>query len=305
MNRVRATWRVLLPLLVALLVFSISVASLVATGLPMGTVLLASWLVTTLVTVGTVLFGARYLAQRSVSEYGYRITRGWWLDFVAGVGFGSLIVVLAFLIAYQARTVTLLDSGLTIDSVSLLWLGAFLIGFIAVALWEELVFRGVFMTNAIEGVGSRGYSRSIAVAAALLGSSAVFALVHIPGSVSEGHSAVLTALWTLSGGVLFGVAYLLTGELALPMGLLLGLNYVSGNILGIAGVAQLDGVPVVLSVDATTSGLMAPMDGLPIVISIIVGISFVIGWCYWQQDGLTFNLGTSREETDSSQSTLS
>lgn len=154
------------------------------------------------------------------------------------------------------------------------------VGFAAVAFWEELVFRGVFLTNGIEGLLERGHARSIAVPAALFGSAVVFALVHVPGALSEGYSPWLTALMIFSMGLLFGIAYLLTGELALPMGLHLAINFVSGNVFGIEGISTMEGVPTLFAFETAESGLAAPMSGVPILVSLAVGCALVVGWCY-------------------------
>jgi uncharacterized protein len=282
-DRVRTVWRILIPLLAGLVTFVVSLVAALSAGALMGTALVVAWITTVLVVFGVVCVVARDLDRRPFSEYGYRISRGWWVDLIAGVVLGSLIIVMTFLIGFQLGTVTLPEDGLVIGSVSLLWLLVFFIGFIAIALWEELVFRGVFMTNGVEGLIERDHSQSFAIAVALIGSSVVFALINVPGAVSEGHSPWLTALWTFSAGLLWGIAYILTGELALPMGLHFGANYVSSNVFGIAGVAELAGVPTIFVVESTTTGVTAPMDGLPYVVSNVVGIALVAGWCYWRR----------------------
>ncbi|WP_331232631.1 CPBP family glutamic-type intramembrane protease [Natronorarus salvus] len=265
----------------------------------MGTVLVVAWIATALVVFVVVRATARHLDQRPFVKYGFRISREWWADLIAGIVLGSLTIVMTFLVSYRFGWLILPEGGLMIGSVSPVWLSAFFIGFIAVAFWEELVFRGVFMINGIEGLTERGHSRVPAALFALIGSSVVFALINVPGAVSEGHSAWFTALWTLSAGLLWGVAYLLTGELALPIGLHLGFNYVSSNVFGINGVAELEGVPTVFVVESTTTGLTAPMSGIPIIVSNVFGIVLVICWCYWRGGSLTFSLGTLQPRTDS------
>jgi len=266
-------------------------------GVPTGTTALISWLVTTLVVLIVIQITARFLDHRPVSEYGFRLSRGWWVDLTAGVVFGSLIIVMTLVTAYLLGSVTLPEEGLRVGPVSPIWLVAFLIGFAGVALWEEIVFRGVVMTNAFDGLTEWGSSRTVAIWVALIGSAGIFALVHVPGEVSEGNSPWLAAFWTFSLGSLLGVSYLLSGELALPMGLHLSINYVSGNVFGIAGVAQLEGVPTLFVLESATSGIVAPMNGIPIIISNLLGIVLVAGWCYWRRGPLEFTLNDSQSKT--------
>lgn len=297
-DRIRSVWRISVPLIAGLGTFTGTFVAALAVGAPTGMAALVAWVTTALVVLGVVRTSARYLDRRPLSEYGYRISHGWWLDLVAGVALGSLVIVLTLLIAFQLGSARLPDEGSVVGSVSLPWLATFLIGLVGVAFWEELVFRGVVVTNAIEGLGERGCSRSAAEAAALIGSAAVFAVVHVPGALAEGGSPWSTALWTFSAGLLFGVAYLLTGELALPMGLHLGINYVSGNVFGIAGIAAMEGVPTVFVVESTATGLAAPMSGIPILVSIGVGCALVAGWCYWRQGTLESALNHPQSRTE-------
>jgi hypothetical protein len=78
--------------------------------------------------------------------------------------------------------------------------------------------------------------------------------------------------------LLFGLAYLLTGELALPVGLHLGINYVSGNVLGIAGIANMEGVPSLFVLEATTKGLWAPASGVPMMLALSLGCGGLLLW---------------------------
>lgn len=302
-DRPRSVWRIAVPMTVGLGTFVGTFAATLATSAPTGTAALVAWVTTALVTYGAVRTSAQRLDRRPLSEYGYRLSRGWWLDLVAGIALGSLVVVLAFLIAIRLGSVRLPEEGSVVGSVDLLWLAAFFVGFVGVAFWEELVFRAVVMTNGIEGLSERGWSRSVAATVALIGNSAVFALVHVPGALAEGHSPWLTALWTFSAGLLFGVAYLLTGELALPMGLHLGVNFVSSNVFGIAGIAAMEGVPTVFVVESTATGLAAPMSGVPILVSITVGYGLVAGWCYWRRGALESGLHRPRSRTESGRDT--
>ncbi len=297
-SRVRVVWRIAIPLLTGLVTFPASFVAALSAGMLTGTAVLIAWTTTALVVFAVVRFSATRLDRRPLSAYGYHVSRGWWLDLVGGFALGSVIVVLTLLIAIKLGAVTVPDGELVVEFASLPWLAAFLVGFAGVAFWEELVFRGVVMTNVVEAADEREVSSSVAVAVALIGNATVFALVHVPGALTEGYSPWLTALWTFSAGLLFGAAYLLTGELALPMGLHLGINYVSSNVFGIAGIAEMEGVPTVFSTTTTATGLLAPMSGIPILVSLAAGSVFVAGWCYWRRGTLELALVPGVDPSD-------
>lgn len=181
-------------------------------------------------------------------------------------------------------SVTVGEAEQLIGTVSLLWLALFCLGFIGVAFWEELVFRGVFIVNGIEGVSNRGHSQATAALIALIGSVAVFALLHIPGGVDQGHSPWLIAMWTASLGLLTGLAYLLTGELALPMGLHFAINFIPINVIGLSPTATMEGVPTIVSIESASTGFAAPMVGLPITVANLIGCIVIVAWFYWWQE---------------------
>lgn len=289
-DRVRAVWRIGIPIFAGLIAFVGSFAVASTFDLPAGRVQVVPFVTTPIVVYGVVRGTARYLDRRPMTAYGYRVSRDWWLDAVGGVALGTVIVLLTGLIGYQVGSVNVSGAEPALSSTSALWLAVFFVGFVGVAFWEELVFRGVFVLNGVEGVAERGYPRSIAVAAALLGSSAVFAIVHVPGGVAYGQPPSLIALWTLSFGLLTGIAFLLSGELALPMGLHLAINFVPINVVGLSPTATMDGVPTVVTVESAATGVAAPTVGLPITVANVVGCALVAGWCYWRRDGLDVGL---------------
>jgi membrane protease YdiL (CAAX protease family) len=293
-DRIRTVWRVLIPVLAGLVTFPLSFVGAVILGAPLGIAALTGWLVTAPLVFVVVSQTARVLDRRRLSAYGFELGPDWFREAARGVAGGSLLVLIALGVSLGVGSVELPAGAILDGSASLLWLGLFLVGFVAVALWEELVFRGVVMTNLIEGARSLGYSRTIAQVTALLASATIFALVHVPGAVSEGHSAWLTVLWTGAAGLLFGLAHLLTGQLALPVGLHLGINYISGNVLGIAGIATMEGVPSLVALEAPTSGLWAPASGLPMILALLVACGVCLLWFARGQSRSTFP-GRSRD----------
>jgi uncharacterized protein len=98
-------------------------------------------------------------------------------------------------------------------------LGRGFVYMLAVAVREEIMYRGVMFRLCSKIVGTWG---------ALLVSAAWFAASHAtnPGATTTGLLVIALA------GVLFGAAYTATGRLWLPIGLHLGWNFAEGSIFG-------------------------------------------------------------------------
>lgn len=99
------------------------------------------------------------------------------------------------------------------------------------AFWEEVLFRGIVLTSAVEGLRSRWISDRGAVIAGVVASSLIFTAFHFPGSVGAfGFRMTL--------GLLLGAAYVWTDSLALPIGLHFMTNFALNNIYGLSNVAE-------------------------------------------------------------------
>lgn len=92
---------------------------------------------------------------------------------------------------------------------------------IFVGVFEEILSRGIVFRIAEQSLGSW---------AALVVSSLLFGLAHLPG---EG-AGVLAIAVTIVAGVLFAAAYLLTRKLWLGIGMHIAWNYTLGSIYSIA-----------------------------------------------------------------------
>lgn len=276
-NRVRAVWRVLVPVITGFLALRVAGAAALTLDLNRGRMMLAGFVGTTLVMVVVLGISARYLDHRPVGEYGYRLSRNWWLDLVVGTGIGTLIAGMTFLIARRTESLRVTGTVTLPDATSLGWLLVFLAAFVGVAFYEEFIYRGSFITNAVEGLVARDVNRGVATTVALVASTLAFALIHVPSAIVADASLVLVVMKTGLFGGLFGVAYLYTDELAFPMGLHLGVNYALMNVFGI-GAHGTPGVPTLLTVNHTATGLWSPTRGVPLFVSILVGYCLVIAW---------------------------
>jgi CAAX amino terminal protease family. len=179
----------------------------------------------------------RYIDHRDISDYGFDLSRQWGADALAGLALGVLILAALFIIEYQQGGVRIVGTWTDAPAGPIIpQVGILVFGWIAVSVWEETLFRGIFITNALEGLVSRGLSRRGVVLGALLSSSVIFGFGHvISGAISTGSSLFYALSMTSISGLLYGWAYLLTGELAFPIGLHTGVNLTSTMLISSSG----------------------------------------------------------------------
>jgi membrane protease YdiL (CAAX protease family) len=212
---------------------------------------------------------ARYVDHRRLREYGLRIDRDWFLDLGAGALVAGVVV-----------------AGSVATGVALGWLDvtdvahypagsftpaffAFLAAFVGVAVWEEVAFRALFLTNAAEGfrqwLGPRG-----AVVGAWAVISLLFGLVHLNQAPTPGS----ILLWVVVGAVP-GLAYVLTGELAFALGFHFAVDAVAnaGFNLGHA-----EGVPSVVRLAETGPDAMLGVTGYLTVAWLVLSVPLTLAW---------------------------
>lgn len=241
-GRLRSGWRVTLYLacyLVGLLIVQtplvgLYVAYLFSQGITTPSALtdalqasqLPLWLSTVLklvellmVLACTYLLG-RFVDRRAWVEFGFRRTRGWRGDLVLGVLLATAQMCLVVAIGWACGWLTIGLPGTTVLVKGLLDASFALLLLIAVAVGEELVFRGYVQTNLHEGAG-------LPIALAL--SSALFGLFHAlnPNATRLGLLNIALA------GVAMGYGYAVTRNLWLPIAYHLAWNFVQGPILGL------------------------------------------------------------------------
>jgi hypothetical protein len=224
-------------------------------------------------TVGVVV-AARLVDRRRLADYGLRGGRAWWRDALAGVGLAvaAQAAVLGVLLATGWATVVgVLVAG---PEGFLLALAAALATFLVVAVYEELVVRGLVLTNVAEGLAR--YGAVPAAAVAVLASSLLFGVGH----ATNPNASLVSAAGITVVGVAFGACYVLTGRLGLAVGLHLGWNVAMGVLFGLP-VSGLDVTARVLAVDVTgpatwTGGAFGPEAGLLGVLAGVVALAGVV-----------------------------
>jgi len=141
---------------------------------------------------------------------------------------------------------------------------------IAIAVAEELIFRGFVFRRLIDGIGARPAQLTMA---------AYFLLNHWNNPGMTGPTKVIAATNIFLAGLLFGALYLRTGSLAIPIALHFALNFTQGNLLGF-GVSGHDN-PGLLSPTLNKApawwtggafGLEASVPGTLVILGVLVAV---------------------------------
>lgn len=275
-RRLRAPWRIALALALVLGgVLAVSAPLVDAYGPFVGNLL--AQLASVGIAGATLLAWSRVVDRRPLSGYGLAVDRAWIKDLLAGLGIGAAIHAVAFaaMLAGGYAEVTAVAATGSVDASFPVAFVGFAVAFACVGVWEELLFRGVFLTNAAEGLSR--FSRRTALAGALAVSSSVFALLHV-GQVT---TPAAFAFWTLLGGGLLGTAYLLTGRLGLPIGIHAAYNFAGNNVFGLTGVVDA-GAPTLVELGFTGPAAVVGIPGVLNAAAAVVGVLLVVAWVRWR-----------------------
>lgn len=244
-KRVRAFWRILGAVVVALLVPSLLNSVVVRPlDLPIALTGFMSNGIAALVAIGVAAGWARYIDRRPFREYGFSLSGRWWRTLALGglvglLGWGG---ALATSLALDWASVTAIFSPGTGDFPFLLSVSLFTLAYVFVGFWEETIFRGIVMRNAIEGLDIASVSDRTALVGGWVLSSVLFGALHF----GQATSPLALMFWILAGLIL-GLAYLLTDELAIPIGLHFAFDFSANNVFGLANVRDVGSeIPMIL-----------------------------------------------------------
>lgn len=239
-SRIRATWRILLG-------FGVVLGVLLGGGRLLERVDLPSVLVNGPVALLVIAaLGAYALVaslvpgERPLRGYGLEVDRRWARDFLAAVTAGCVFqgLLTGLLLATgSGRVVETLSPGVASGNGApavVVAVAATALAFAAIGLWEELLFRGVFILNASEGLAARGLSPRRAVWAAGGASVLAFGPAHALVA-AQGATPLFAAGQAMAAAVYFAAAYVLTGSLAFPVGLHFATNFWVASVFGQAG----------------------------------------------------------------------
>jgi membrane protease YdiL (CAAX protease family) len=136
----------------------------------------------------------------------------------------------------------------------------------AIAVEEEVLFRGYYLQNLAVGIGP-GWALAL--------SSAIFGVAHL----TNPEASPAAALGILGAGLFLALGWLRTRQLWLPIGLHLGWNFFEGPIFGfpVSGIASFRLIEQsVHGPGALTGGPFGPEAGLVVLVGLIVGVILVL-----------------------------
>ncbi|MGD8998444.1 MAG: CPBP family intramembrane metalloprotease [Anaerolineae bacterium] len=229
----------------------------------------------------SVWLAGRFLDRRPFASFGFHLDRDWWIDFGFGLGLGTSLMLVIFLVELAAGWVnvngTLVTTGP--DASFLPAILVPLVTFLAVGLYEELWFRGYQLRNLAEGLTGDLVSPQAAIVIATLLTSAVFGAVHALNPNASTRSTLNIAL----AGIKLATGYLLTGELAIPIGLHIAWNFTQGNVFGFpvsgTGVRAATFIGIEQGgPDLWTGGAFGPEAGLLGLGAMVLGVLLTVLW---------------------------
>jgi len=205
------------------------------------------------------------LRRKAFSEVTGRFDQAWLRDLAAGGLAGVLLMIVPALFLFATGAV-----GWHAGTVSPAALCAGILTMAAVAIAEELLFRGFLFQRLIAGLG-------VWPAQAVLGG--MFLLTHLGNPGMSGVTAVLAGTNIFLASILFGLAWVRTRRLALPIGIHFMANVTQGQILGFGVSGNSEAgllVPVFRNAPQwLTGGAFGLEASLPGLICVLIGIGML------------------------------
>jgi uncharacterized protein len=281
--RLRAGWRVVVFLIASVVVGEalLRLRSLLTSLLPViyGSAVEA---VVYLLLIGAILLLAgRLLDHRPIIiDYGFHLSRGWWIDLGFGLALGTLLLLGILVLELAMGWIKVTGAFATAPGQPF---GAtILVGFIAVlsvAVGEEVTWRGYPIKNLAEGFNWRVIGPRWATVIAVLIPALLFGLAH----ATNPNATTLSTINIMIFAVLFAAGYVLTGELALPIGLHFAWDFIQGFVFGVTGAVSQFGSVLVLAEDDPAgklwTGLPYGAEGGPLGTgAFILGFLLTVAW---------------------------
>lgn len=282
-NRLRAGWRIVIY-------FAVFLGAAALAGLAFRSLIphrisrsVIAFPAISCLALGTLWLAGRYLDRRKFKDYGFHLSRRWWLDILSGFILGALLLSLTFLFEKAMGWVTIVDyfHNQREGYIGLPFAIPFVMGiisYIIVGLYEEILFRANLITNLAEGLNRRYSMAKRAILWAYLLSSVFFGLSH---SINP-NASLVPVLNVLLGGLFIGLPYVLSGELAFSIALHISWNAFQGLFFGfpVSGVSQNVSVIAVEQggPELWTGGAFGPEGGLAGTVAIFLGCALICLW---------------------------
>jgi uncharacterized protein len=294
-RRVRAAWRVIVPLVLVLagvVAADLVLLQLQPVGHSAGSYLMRG-AARVAVVLGVVVVTVRLLDRRRLGDYGLRGGHGWWADLLVGAVIGLAMFAASTAAAVAAGWIEV-QAVLSPAASGRLWLPlvAALFNLAGVSLWEELLFRGVMIKNGTEGLSGR-WPVAGAVTVATTISTVVFAVIHVPQHLGAGMPMGSLAVMWVSLGTMLALGYVLTGSLALPLGLHLTINLALQHVFALGGEFQAD-APTILQLEVVGPDRLAGIGGWLQFAAVVGGAVALLAWIRWRRGGLRIDPSFAR-----------
>lgn len=292
--RLRAGWRLLAFMVITILAVLPVIIISVEAQLPE----IYSALAWKIIVIGTIIFTALKIDKRSLSSLGLAIDKKWMLEVAVGTFIAALAMVFIFLLLLGSGWIEVTNYGW---SKSGFYMGfmVFLFHMILVGIWEEMAFRGYFITNAAEGIQSKKISEQMACFIAVAITAFLFGFVHL-NNPSAGWSSTINIMLA---GVVLAIPFIITGQLALSIGLHFGWNFFQGGVFGfeVSGMRVDDSLIIIRESgpDTWTGGPFGPEAGISGMLGLALLIILVIIYVRIADYNMSVNitLKTTKEKT--------
>jgi hypothetical protein len=306
-GRPRAGWRLLLAVVVFLLagIAAVVGAETLLIGLGWPSLATGAFSPPVLATTGItqlIAFGAATwllavgVDRRTIPDLGLRLSRRWWADLGFGLALGAGLQTGIFAVGLAAGWVEITGFATTdAPGASFVgWLALAAVGYLAVGIYEELLFRGYFLTNLAEGLAR--FDRRVAVGIAVLATSAVFSVLHGTNPNATATSVVSLTL----AGIFLAVGFVYTGSLAIPIGIHITWNFFQGAVWGFP-VSGVDTGVTIVATELTgptvlTGGAFGPEAGLLGTAAKLVGVAAILAWVSRRHGRLRIDPGITEPE---------
>jgi membrane protease YdiL (CAAX protease family) len=220
--------------------------------------------------VASVLLARKLIDRRPVKSIGLHLAPRTLTDLLVGIGIAFIQIGLIFGLEIAFGWIQVSgfawdeQSALSVTGSILFWL----LLFIAVGFYEELLSRGYHLQNLEEGTNTFW---------AVLISSAIFGIGHL----ANPNANLLSTLGLMAAGVYLAFGFLRTRQLWLPVGLHIGWNFFLGPVFGFP-VSGLDAFHLlelnVSGPELFTGGAFGPEAGLVGLVAELFGAGLI--WVY-------------------------
>jgi membrane protease YdiL (CAAX protease family) len=249
-------WVAIFFVVLAALLFPLILLSGQQAGVPL-------WAQALIILFATVICQA--LRRKPLAEVTGALNTAWLIQLALGLALGALLMLAPAFVLFATGAVrwTMSDQG-----AAALFPAATLMAAVAIA--EELLFRGFIFQRFIDGLGQWWAQLII---------GGLFVLTHSTALEGAGALGYLAGLNIFIASLMFGFAFIKTKSLAMPIGIHFAANFVQGGVLGF-GVSGNDEqgllTPTLTGPDWLTGaafGLEASLPGLICVIAVTIALA--------------------------------